>query len=228
MIADKKTFSLGLILLVTFSAVLVAIFMPLMHGQNGLQYLDHLYNSISKGSANYIPKAARAVESVAGQQIEVTLHMASPQQAEQTARLFSTGGAQVSAADAALKVSGDLGPILSNSLEDAGFMYANNAAAVQTKYGYEARRVLYNWWLACTAMEEALNKQENFKQAALVHTVITKALEPAYNYYGIEPQNIRERLGVVIFSLIFYVVYTLWYGFGIMYLFEGWGMRLEH
>jgi len=32
----------------------------------------------------------------------------------------------------------------------------------------------------------------------------------------------------VIFSLVFYVVYTLWYGFGIMYMFEGWGLRLEH
>jgi hypothetical protein len=28
--------------------------------------------------------------------------------------------------------------------------------------------------------------------------------------------------------LIFYVVYTVWYGFGFMYLFEGWGMKLEH
>jgi hypothetical protein len=24
-------------------------------------------------------------------------------------------------------------------------------------------------------------------------------------------------------SLVFYVVYTLWYGFAIMYMFEGWG-----
>jgi hypothetical protein len=28
--------------------------------------------------------------------------------------------------------------------------------------------------------------------------------------------------------LIFYVVYTLWYGFAIMYMFEGWGLQLEH
>jgi hypothetical protein len=24
------------------------------------------------------------------------------------------------------------------------------------------------------------------------------------------------------------VVYTLWYGFAIMFMFEGWGMKLEH
>jgi hypothetical protein len=27
---------------------------------------------------------------------------------------------------------------------------------------------------------------------------------------------------------VFYVFYTLWFGFSIMWLFEGWGMRLEH
>jgi len=32
----------------------------------------------------------------------------------------------------------------------------------------------------------------------------------------------------VTFSLVFYVVYTLWYGFGIMFMFEGSGMKLEH
>jgi hypothetical protein len=58
--------------------------------------------------------------------------------------------------------------------------------------------------------------------------VVKKAVEPSYNYYRIEPQNIGDRWVVVIFSLIFYVVYTLWYGFSIMYIFEGWGMKLGH
>ena len=29
-------------------------------------------------------------------------------------------------------------------------------------------------------------------------------------------------------ALVFYVVYTLWFGFGIMYTFEGLGMQMEH
>ena len=56
MIADKKKFYLGLGMLVMFTVVLVLIFMPLLEGgKNGLNYLDSLYNSISKGSAYYIP-----------------------------------------------------------------------------------------------------------------------------------------------------------------------------
>jgi hypothetical protein len=228
MIANKKTFSVGLVMIIAFSVVLVAMFMPLFNGHNGLQYLDSLYNSISKGSANYIPKATKAAEKFAGKQVDVTLSFKSAEQADQTAKLFNAGGAMVNVDAATLKVAGDLGKVLANCIADAKLMYENNGDAVQAKYGYDARQALYNWWHACTKLEEALNKQEQFKEANAVHTAITKAVEPAYNYFGIQAQNIKERLGVVIFSLVFYVIYTLWYGFGIMYLFEGWGLRLEH
>ena len=70
--------------------------------------------------------------------------------------------------------------------------------------------------------------QKKFKEAKIIDLVKTKAVETSYNYYGIEGQKITDRIGVVTFSLIFYVIYTLWYGFGIMYLFEGVGMQLEH
>ena len=33
---------------------------------------------------------------------------------------------------------------------------------------------------------------------------------------------------VVIFALAFYVAYTLWYGFGLMWLFEGMGLKIGH
>ena len=58
--------------------------------------------------------------------------------------------------------------------------------------------------------------------------VVKKAVEPSYNYYKIEPRKIGDLWGIVLFSLVFYVVYTMWYGFAIMFMFEGWGMRLEH
>ena len=51
-------------------------------------------------------------------------------------------------------------------------------------------------------------------------------MECAYNYYGIEAQEIRNRWGTVLFSLVFYVLYTIWYGYGIMYIFEGLGFEL--
>lgn len=228
MIANKKTFGTGVALIVAFTVVLVAMFMPLFGGQNGLQYMDSLYNSISKGSANYIHKATTAAEKFNGQQIDVNLSFKTAEQADQVAKQLNAGGAMINISGETLKVTGDLGKLLTNCLADAKLMYENNGDAIQSKYGFEPRRVMYNWWQACTLLEEALNKQEQFKPANAVHTALTKAIEPAYNYFGIQAQNIKDRLGVVIFSLVFYVIYTLWYGFGIMYLFEGWGLRLEH
>ena len=77
-------------------------------------------------------------------------------------------------------------------------------------------------------MDKDLKNQELFKEAEILETVKNKAVETSYNYYKIEPQKISDRLGIVVFSLIFYVVYTLWYGFAIMYMFDGWGLKLEH
>jgi len=228
MIANKKVFSGGLILLAAFVAVLIIIFSPVFKGQNGLEYLDALYNSISKGSAYYIPKVLEETAGYTGRSIEVTLPMGDDKQAQQTALLFQKGGASVNVAGDALRVSGDLGQILKNCLADSDRMYNNQGEAVSVKYGYDERQVLFNWWKALNAMDKALSKQKQFKEAKAVVLVIKKGVEPSYNYYGIEPQKISDQVGIVIFSLIFYVVYTLWYGFAIMYMFEGWGMRLEH
>ena len=38
----------------------------------------------------------------------------------------------------------------------------------------------------------------------------------------------RSAVGYVLFSLVFYVIYTIWYGYAVMFLFEGLGFRLAH
>ncbi|MBU0732654.1 MAG: hypothetical protein KJ573_02725 [Proteobacteria bacterium] len=228
MIADKKKFFGGFVLLAAFIVVLIIIFSPVFKGQNGLEYLDALYNCISKGSAYYIPKVKEETGNFVGKSIEVVVSISDEKQAKQTALLFEKGGASVSVDGASLRITGDLGKILENSLADADKMYQNDGKAVSEKYGYNERQVLFNWWKALNAMDKDLKKQKKFKEAKIVALVIKKGVEPSYNYYKIEPQQISDRFGIVIFSLVFYVVYTLWYGFAIMYMFEGWGMKLEH
>jgi hypothetical protein len=228
MIAHKKEFGAGLGMMVAFLVVLVLIFMPLINGHNGLEYLDDLYNSISKGSAYYIPAVKEETAAFAGNRIDVKFEMTDAEQARQTASLFMKGGALVNVSGASLQVAGDLGKILANALEDADKMYYNDNQAVTGKYGYNERRVLYNWWAAFKEVDGALKKQKKFKEAKVIALASKKALETSYNYYGIEPQKIGEKFGIVIFSLVFYVVYTLWYGFAIMFMFEGWGLHLDH
>ena len=228
MIARKKEFTLGLVLLIAFFVVLFIFFSPVFKGQNGLDYLDSLYNSISKGSAYYIPKLKDEAKTFNGNSVELSFAMANPTQAQQTSQLFMKAGALVNVTDANLKISGDMGKILDNCLVDTDAMYKNDGNAVAGKYGYGERQALYNWWQAFKGIEKDLNNQKKFKEAKTVANISKKGIEASYNFYKIEPQSIMDRLGVVIFSLVFYVIYTLWYGFAIMFIFEGWGMQLEH
>ena len=227
MIAKKKTFFNGAIMMLLFTLVLAIIFSPVFGDKNGLEYLDDLYNSISKGSAYYIPKVKQETDKFKGKSISMVLDLVDEKHVQQTALLFTKAGASIELSENKLKVSGDFGKILDNCLNDAESMYGNDGKAIAEKYGYDERKALYNWWKACKEMDKDLKRQKKFEEAKVVTMLKKKAVETSYNYYKIEPQKITDRLGVVIFSLLFYVIYTLWYGFAIMYLFEGWGLQLE-
>ena len=228
MIEKKKKFFGGFILLIGFVVILVVIFSPVFKGQNGLEFLDDLYNSISKGSAYYIPKVKAETDTFSGRSVTVTIEMKDESQTQQTAALFMKADALVNISGTRLKIEGDLGKIFENCLADADRMYMNDGQAISTKYGYDERQVLFNWWQALSAMDKALTKQKQFKESKAIDLVLKKAVETSYNYYQIEPQKISDRAFIVLFSLVFYVIYTVWYGFAIMFMFEGWGMELEH
>ena len=228
MIANPRKFFGGLALMATFGVVLVAMFLPLFDGRNALNYMDSLFNSVSKGSAYYVADLKVEAENRRGNAVAVTLAVANETQARQMADLLRAGGATVQVAEGELRGNGDLGGILGRALQDSDEMFANAGAGVRDRYGYEEKRVLFNWWTALQAMDEDLKRQNRFAEAAFVVKVKEKAVECAYNYYGIEPWKVSDRIGLVLFSLVFYVVYTVWYGYAIIFLLEGWGLTLSH
>ena len=228
MIANPKLFFRGVALMAAFVIVLVAMFLPIFDGYNTLEYMDSLFNSVSKGSAYYVADLKVEAEDQRGNAIAVTLALASKAQARQMAELFRAGGATAQLAEAELRVSGDLGGILDRCLQDSDELFANAGAGVRDRYGYEERRVLFNWWTALKVMDEDLKRQSRFAEAAFVVKVKKKAVECAYNYYGIESGRISDKIGVVLFALAFYVVYTVWYGYAIIFMLEGWGLMLSH
>ena len=222
----KKELSIGIFLLVTFMAVMVMIFMPIFDGANVLNSLDNLYNSISKGSAYYIPKVEHLVEEHGSEIVTLNLKLDDSRTAQATEPLFVRAGATTAVEGATLMVNGDIETIFGICLEDAESAYYNRGEDLTARYGTNARTTLYNWWQALGAMEKDLNRQKLFAAAKLTHTVQAKTVECAYNYYGIEAQAIKDRWGTVLFSLVFYVLYTIWYGYGIMFVFEGLGFEL--
>jgi hypothetical protein len=229
MIADKKTFMIGTGLLIGFAVVFFIMFMPIFGaGQNALNYFDNLFNSISKGSAYYIPDLSQQNEAFSGREIDVTIQAGSAKQAEHTAMLLWKAGAAAKADGNQIALKGDLGKIMGATIEDADLLFHNKSEALKDKYGFEGREALYNWWGALKGLDKELKKQKQFENAKFVATVQAKAVEVAFNFNGIEPQKITDNVLIVIFALLFYVIYTLWFGFSIMYLFEGWGLELEH
>ena len=225
---QRKSLVKGIVLLVSFAVVLVLLFLPLINGHNTLEFLDNLYNSISKGSANYLPNVQESVRQFPPREIDVVLTLADDRQAAHTAQMIAGAGARAQAEGNQVKVKGDLAGILSGAIADAEKMYANQGEAIKKKYEFDERRALYTWWNVLKAMDFELGKQKLFKEAKLVTLVQNRAVEMAFNYFGIEAQSVRDKYAIVIASLIFYVVYTLWYGFGVMYLFEGLGLKLGH
>lgn len=226
---QSKLKTRGIVMLIGFFVLLGAIFTPIFPGKvNGLDYMDNLFNMISKGSSYFIPDALKSTEDYAGQMIEVKIKLANEKQAINTAKLFQASGAEATAAGQELAVKGDMSLMLKGSLADADHMFSNNGAPVTEKYGYSEKEVLYNWWTAFKAMDKALTAQESFKEAKAFNSIRSKAIEPAYNYYGVESSNYKDNIGLIAAALLFYVVYTLWYGFGLMYLFEGLGLKIGH
>lgn len=229
MIHDKKEFGIGLVLIAGFFLGLAAIFSPLFEGgKNTIDYLDGVFNAISKDSAYYIPGIAEKARQHEGTAVTLNLKAANDGQAARMEKLFASAGAALTREGAALTVSGDLGRMAAAVLADADLGFKNDGAAVLAKYGSEARLVLYDWHHALTAMARDLNKQQKFREAKTVHDIQTKAVEPAYNYYGVVATPMSSMVWVTLAALIGYVLYTVWYGYAILFLFEGWGLRLDH
>ncbi|MBU0484493.1 MAG: hypothetical protein KKB30_08265 [Proteobacteria bacterium] len=229
MIAHKKEFTGGLLLFIAFWIVFVIGMSPIFgDGKNILNYMDNLYNTISKKSAYYIPAVKEKTVAYQGKMVSFTVKGKNPEQAASMAKLFTAGQAKVSLKDEIVKVEGDFGLILDNIINDAEVMFANDGKMIRAKYGLPEKQALYDLWNAMKSAEKDLNKQKKFKEAKIINQVQTKAVEPAYNYYGIEAEDIKSKLGIVVASLAGYVIYTLWFGFSILFMFEGWGLKLEH
>lgn len=226
---QSKLKTRGIVMLIGFFILLATIFTPIFPGKmNGLDYMDNLFNTISKGSSYFIADSLKSSDKYAGQMIDVKIKLENDKQVINTAKLFQQSGAEATVAGTELTVKGDMSLIMKSSLADADAMYNNNGAPIASKYGYGEKEALYNWWAAFKALDKALTATEKFQEAKAFSSIRSKALEPAYNYYGVAASHYKDNIGLIAAALLFYVLYTLWYGFGLMYLFEGLGLKIGH
>ncbi len=227
--AETKRASLliGFIMFFSFFGVLILIFSPVFQGKTGLDFADDLFNKLSKGSAYFIPDLLPMAQKYTGKPFRVTIQVEKAREAEQASKLLVSAGAKVEYEGGRLTIEGDLGKVLKAALRDSEDMFQNNGQKVKDLYGYDGKEVLQRWWMTLTRMEKSFKRNLQIEDSNTVSEIIKKGIEPAYNFYQIEPQKVSDRAGIMIFLLVFYVVYTLWWGYAIFHLFEGLGLSMK-
>lgn len=226
-VKNTRAFIKGLVLAITFLVVLITMFSPIFQGGNALEAADRLFNSISKGSTNFFPELAKKAGLYDGKAFTANLRFAEDGSAEKASKILKGAGATVHQNAGDLTVSGDLGGMLRAALADGEAMFANNEDPLEQKYGLSGKEALHVWWLSLRQIDKELTKQRSFKEAASVSEVVNKGIEVAYNFFGITSEPARTNAGVLTFTMVFYVIYTLWWGIAILSLFEGFGMQLK-
>lgn len=227
LIRHKKPFNLGVVLGISFFGVLLLIFSPVFDGKSGLEYADDLFNKLSKGSSYFIPKIAKTNEKFVGKTFTVTIRLDKSEFAEKSVKVLTVAGAQVEAKGTELTCNGDLGNLLSNVLKDSDAMYKNDGEKVSNLYGFDEKEVMASWWQVLSKIDKQFKKEGKVEEAKLVSDVTKKAVEPAYNFYKIDAQKVVDKAGIMTGLLIFYVAYTMWWGYAIFYLFEGIGLSMK-
>ncbi len=217
-----KKLLLGIFLLISFLVVLVIIFMPIFGGgKNGLQFSDNFFNSLAKGSSNFMEDMRGEVaKPLVGTAFAVDISMDNAEQAQKAQALFTSAGAQVEVAGPKLKISGDLGKVLTKAVDDA------EAAFQSPGTDKSAKDAVNVWWFSLKKVADALTKQKHFRQARAIGEIQERALEPGYNFFGIEAARVKDNAFLLTFMLVFYVIYTLWYGYAIFMIFEGFGLGM--
>ena len=233
LIVHKGSFTRGMLLLLSFITIFAILLMPIFSDENGkkitgLQYADAMFNSLSKGSSYFIPDVKKRVTPLEGKMVDVTVTLKKPDRAPRLLLVLEKAGMQASVSGDKLTYKGDLGAMLQAAVADSDFMYHNNGVAVSQRYdNTPGTTVMSAWWQLLSPSIKALQRQGKIAEANVVDAVVRRAVEPGNNFYSVPPTKVMDHMFLMAGLLIFYVAYTLWYGFAIFELFDGVGLTMS-
>jgi len=228
LVRHKKTMTIGVLLGLSFIGVLVLIFSPVFgEGKNGLEYSDALFNKLAKGSSYFIPELTQSLKEVQGKDNgETTIRMENADAASKAAKILTRADMNVVVKGSELTINGDLAKELGNVLDDSNAMYYNNGSEISKKYGMDEGEVMSIWWGVLKRTAKEFQKTDRVEQADVIQEVMKKGIEPAFNFYDIEPQKVSDKALTVTGLLLFYILYTMWWGYAIFCIFDGLGLSM--
>jgi hypothetical protein len=232
LITNKSLFNKGLLLFISFLCVFASIFMPIWGGgKNGLDAADDMFNRLSKGSSYFIPDVQKKALKLEGKVITLTVKVKEAALIPRAVENLKKAGAEAEAKDGAITYSGDMGKLLTAALADADDLFNERGQAVVERYGLTdkgaEKGVVKAWWLVLDPSIKELQKQKLIEEANVVSSVNKRGLEPGYNFYGIKSEKVMDNVLPLVALLVFYVVYTMWYGYAIFDMFGGIGMGMS-
>lgn len=233
LIHNKKSFSRGMLLLISFIALFIVILMPIFKMENGktgtgLEYADDLFNRLSKGSSYFIPAVEERVKPLVGMQVDYTVVIKKANTIPAIVEILKQTGAEVSTSENKVSFKGDLGTMLSSAVSVSDKMYFNDGAAVSKEYGIaNPLAVTTAFWQFLNPSIKELQKQGKIAEASVVDAVLRRAVETGHNFYSVEATKVSQNIVIMTALLVFYVLYTLWYGFAIFELFDGVGLTMK-
>jgi hypothetical protein len=224
-VVRRTEFAVGVILTVTFFIILFLIHSGTMFGIKGkslVDYTDEMFVSVSKGSVYFIPEMMKKSGKYVGKTIDIKI-----KGDEKAAMLFEKANAKVALEKRELKITGDLGEIEKSAVQDADLLFRDEGKKLYDKYGFEGKEAIKLWWASLKAMEGPLRKAKKFEEIESLSSVRIKALEPAFNYYGVVAASAGDYVFGITAIVVCYVLYTVWWGFAIYFLCEGVGLLVR-
>jgi hypothetical protein len=222
LVVHKKPFYTGLLMAVAFAAVLVLFFLPVLGSRTPLQAADDLFNSVSKDSSYYIPALREHAQAHKDDRIDVKLTM-DPEDATRAATVLAASGAEATASGAVVALKGNLGQLMGAALDDADVAFKNT----KELRGLPAKVTMFAWHNTLKGLYKQFKSSSQFDKAADVEEVISKGVEVSYNFYGIIPKPVAANVLILTAALVFYLVYTMWWGYAIMWLCDGIGLQMK-
>jgi hypothetical protein len=224
-IINKNEFTLGAALTVTFFVFLFIIHTTTVISikeKSLVNYTDEMFVSVSKGSVYFIPELVKTADKYVGKSLDVKI-----KKNEKAALLFEKANARADLKNGELEIKGDLGEILKNVLKDADAAFKGEDRVLYDRYGYAGKEVIRQWWLSLKEIEGVYKKSKKFAEIKSLETLRIKALEPAFNFYGVEATSASHHALGISGIIAFYVIYTVWWGYAIYFFCEGIGLMMK-
>lgn len=232
----KKEMGIGLTLFISFFIVLFIMWTPWFgkditgRGLNAFQAADNLFNTIAKGSSYFMDALRESNADFTGKtDLDMRVQIPSDAMLPLVGTILTAHVQELEIEGNMVYFQGDLTNLVDAAIIDADDMYHNRSRELALRYGQDesqVRRIGYAWYVFLKSLEREFNNQENFREAKHVSELVNRGIEVGYNFYGIQPESARSKIGILSFSLVFYVVYTLWWGYAIFFLFEGLGLKM--